>query len=88
MRKRIMGIVLGTAAAAVISGTAWAGMIMGELVKVDASFYIVKDDKGKEAKIHFDGTTQKTGDLKPGAKVEVDEANGHAKSIKVMAEKK
>lgn len=67
----------------------WAGMLSGEVTKIDdkASVYMVKDAKGKEHKVHFDKTTQVTGEVKVGAMVEVDEAKGHAKSIKV-AEKK
>lgn len=70
-------------------GMSWAGMISGDLTKIDdkGSFYFVKDKQGKEHKIHFDKTTQKTGEVKVGEMVEVDVAKGHAKSIKV-AEKK
>jgi len=67
----------------------WAGMISGEVTKIDdkASVYMVKDAKGKEHKIHFDKTTQTTGEVKVGAMVEVDVAKGHAKSIKVEEKK-
>jgi hypothetical protein len=69
--------------------TSWAGMVSGTLDKIDekGSFYFVKDAKGKEHKIHFDNTTQKTGDVKAGTKVEVDVQKNHAKSIKVMETK-
>jgi len=82
MKKMILGLVVAVAALSFVS-MGWAGMISGELSKIDGSFYIVKDKDGKEHKIHFDNSTQKTGDVKAGANVEVDEANGHAKSIKV-----
>jgi hypothetical protein len=82
MKKMILGLVVGVAALSFVS-MSWAGMISGELSKIDGSFYIVKDKDGKEHKIHFDNSTQKTGDVKAGANVEVDESNGHAKSIKV-----
>ena len=66
----------------------WAGTVTGTLAKIDGEFYIVKDKDGKEHKIHFDNTSKKTGEVKAGAQVEVDEENGHAKSIKVMEMKK
>jgi hypothetical protein len=67
-------------------GTSWAGMVSGTLSKIDekGSYYFVKDAKGKEHKIHFDNTTQKTGAVKAGARVKVDVQKGHAKMIKVM----
>jgi hypothetical protein len=86
MKKMILGLVVGIAALSFVS-MSWAGMISGELSKIDGSFYIVKDKDGKEHKIHFDNSTQKTGDVKAGANVEVDEANGHAKSIKATETK-
>jgi len=79
----ILGFLVGVAVLSFVS-MSWAGMITGELTKIDGSFYVVKDKDGKEHRIHFDNSTQKTGDVKAGANVEVDDANGHAKSIKVM----
>ncbi len=89
MSKILFGLFL-TVVTLSLASTTWAGVIMGTLEKIDdkGSFYFVKDDKGKEHKVHFDNSTQKTGDIKAGAHVEVDEANGHAKSIKVMEMKK
>lgn len=81
MKRILLGLVIAVAALSFVS-MSWAGMIEGELSKIDGSFYVVKDKDGKEHRIHFDNTTQKTGDVKAGANVEVDEANGHAKSIK------
>jgi len=83
MKQMILGLVVGVAVLSFVS-MSWAGMITGELTKIDGSFYVVKDKDGKEHRIHFDNSTQKTGDVKAGANVEVDDANGHAKSIKVM----
>ena len=83
MKRMLLGMVMAVAVLSFV-GTSLAGMVMGELTKIDGSFYVVKDKDGKEHKIHFDNTTQKTGDVKAGAHVEVDDANGHAKSIKVM----
>jgi len=83
MKRMLSGIIMAVAVLSFVS-LSWAGMVMGELTKIDGSFYVVKDKDGKEHKIHFNDTTQKTGDVKAGAHVEVDEANGHANSIKVM----
>jgi hypothetical protein len=83
MKQMILGLVVGIAVLSFVS-MSWAGMVTGELTKIDGSFYVVKDKDGKEHRIHFDNSTQKTGDVKAGANVEVDDANGHAKSIKVM----
>jgi len=81
MKRILLGMVIAIAALSFV-GMSWAGMIEGSLSKIDGSFYVVKDKDGKEHRIHFDTSTQKTGDVKAGANVEVDEANGHAKSIK------
>jgi hypothetical protein len=83
MKKLFLGAVI-TAATLGLTGLGWAEMVMGDLVKIDGSFYVVKDSKGKEHRIHFDPSTKKEGDIKAGAHVEVDNDNGHAKSIKVV----
>lgn len=64
---------------------ALAGMKMkGELVKIDGEFYVVKDEKGKEHRFHFNDTTKKEGEVKAGAKVEVEATSmGHTTLIKV-----
>ncbi|MEW6325060.1 MAG: hypothetical protein AB1515_06700 [Nitrospirota bacterium] len=64
----------------------WAATVTGDLTKIDesGSFYIVKDDSGKEHKLSFDATTEKTGDIKEGVRVTVNEDKGHAKSIQAM----
>jgi len=83
MKRMLLGLVVGVVVLSFVS-MSWAGMVTGELTKIDGSFYVVKDKEGKEHRIHFDNSTQKTGDIKAGANVEVDDANGHAKSIKAM----
>lgn len=82
MKKMLLSLVMAVAVLSFV-GISWAGMVSGELTKIDGSFYIVKDKDGKEHKIHFNDSTKKTGDVKAGAKVEVDEKDGHANSIKV-----
>lgn len=86
--KRILFSLLMMVSLLSFNSMGWAGMVMGELMKIDGSFYVVKDTDGKEHRIHFDDSTKKTGDVKAGAHVEVDNENGHAKSIKVMEMKK
>lgn len=88
--KRILISLIGAIALISLVSTGWAKVISGDLTKIDekGSFYFVKDAKGKEHKIHFDNTTTKTGEIKEGAKVEVDDVKGHAKSIKVKGAEK
>lgn len=83
MRRILLGIIVSVAVLSFVS-MSWAGMVSGELVKIDGSFYVVKDKDGKEHRIHFNDSTMKTGDVKAGAQVNVDDDKGHAKSIKVM----
>lgn len=87
MKRILLSLVMAVAVLSLVS-TSWAGRMMGDLVKIDGSFYVVKDTDGKEHRIHFNDTTKKTGDIKAGAHVEVDEKDGHANSIKVMEMKK
>ncbi len=87
MKRVLSGLMMAVAVLSFVS-MSWAGMVMGELVKIDGSFYVVKDKDGKEHRIHFNDSTKKAGDVKAGAHVEVDNADGHANSIKVMEMKK
>lgn len=89
MKKILSSIVMVIAVLSFV-GMSLAATVSGTLEKIDdkTHHYVVKDEKGKSHKIHFDDTTQKTGDLKAGAKVEVDVEKKHAKSIKVVEEKK
>lgn len=84
MKHILQGIIMVVAVLSFVS-LGWSAEIKGKLEKIDqkGSFYYIKDEKGKEHKVHFDATTKKTGDIKVGAMVEVDEERGHAKSIKV-----
>lgn len=83
MKRILFSLVMAVAVLSFVS-MGWAGMVMGELTKIDGSFYVVKDKDGKEHRIHFNDSTKKMGDIKAGAQVEVDDANGHANSIKMM----
>ena len=86
MKRTLFSAVLAVAVL-VFVGSGWAAVVKGTLTKIDGANYLVKDDKGAEHKIHFDNTTKKTGEVKEGAKVEVDEDKGHAKSITVAGAK-
>lgn len=83
MKRILISLFMALAVMAMVSPS-WAAVISGNLEKIDGEFYVVKDKDGKEHRIHFDKTTKNTGDVKAGAQVEVDEANGHAKTVKVM----
>jgi hypothetical protein len=81
MKRILLGIIMSFAVLSFVS-LGWAGMVSGELTKIDGSFYVVKDKDGTEHRIHFNDSTMKSGDVKAGAQVEVDDDNGHANSIK------
>lgn len=58
--------------------------ISGEVTKVEGDMVTIKDDKGKEHKLHTDKSTKTTGDIKQGAKVEAEMSDkGHATAISV-----
>jgi len=88
MKKILLSFVAGLVMVSLV-GTSWAAMITGKVDKIDekGSYYFVKDEKGKTHKIHFDTTTKKTGEVKIGADVKVDEEKGHAKSVEVIEKK-
>jgi hypothetical protein len=57
--------------------------VIGDLLKVDGEFYVVKDMAGKEIRLHADKTTTLDGAIKVGDKVEVQATEkNHAASIK------
>jgi hypothetical protein len=57
--------------------------VSGEVTAVDGEFVSVKNEKGETQKFHMDKTTKITGELKVGAKAEVEEHDGHAMSVMV-----
>jgi hypothetical protein len=60
-----------------------AKMVKGEVLRIEGENYFVKDEAGKEVKLHVNAQTKKEGDIKVGAKVEAQaDATGHATSIK------
>lgn len=84
MKKLIMFFVAAMVAFSFATTTFASGehKMMGEVTKVEGDMVTVKDDKGKEHKIHTDKTTKMSGDVKQGAKVEVEMTDkGHATAI-------
>jgi len=67
------------------TGLSWAAMLTGQLMKIEGSTYVIKDDSGKELRFQVNESTTKDGKIKEGARieVEVDDVTGLAKSIKV-----
>jgi len=60
-----------------------AKTVKGEVLRIEGENYFVKDEAGKEVKLHVNAQTKKEGDIKVGAKVEAQaDATGHATSIK------
>jgi hypothetical protein len=57
--------------------------VIGDLLKVDGEFYVVKDMAGKEIRLHADKTTALDGAIKAGDKVEAQATEkNHAVSIR------
>ena len=58
-------------------------MITGEVLRVEGENYFVKGQDGKEVRLHTDATTQKTGDIRQGDRIEADvNDQNHALSIR------
>jgi hypothetical protein len=66
-----------------VAADAAAKTVKGEVQKIEGENYTVKDEAGKEVKLHVNASTKKDGDIKIGSKVEAQaDASGHALSIK------
>lgn len=62
---------------------AGARTVSGEVLKIEGENYVVKDETGKEVKLHVNQDTKKEGTIKVGDKIEAQaDASGHAVSIK------
>jgi len=57
--------------------------IKGKLTGIDGQFYLIKDTKGAEHRVHFDNTTKVSGELTAGVDVEAYVKNDHVTEIKV-----
>ena len=58
-------------------------MITGEVLRVEGENYFVKGQDGKEVRLHTDDTTQKTGLIRQGDRIEAEVNNqNHALSIR------
>lgn len=68
---------------AVGSSNSNAKAIKGEVLRIEGDQYYVAGEDGKEVGLHIDGTTQKTGDIQTGDRIEA-QANeqSHALSIR------
>ena len=63
--------------------------VIGDLLKVDGDFFVVKDMAGKEIRLHADKTTTMDGAIKAGDKVEAQATEkNHAVSIRHVQSKK
>jgi hypothetical protein len=87
MMKKIFGLIGAFVLVMALTGVGLAGTtITGKIVKIEGEMISVKDDNtGRVQQIHVDPkTTQKTGEMKEGAKVtaQVDD-RGHAHSVEV-----
>lgn len=68
------------------AGKADTKAVKGEVLKIEGENYTVKDETGKEVKLHVSKDTQKQGTIKVGDKIEAQvEASGHAQSIKAAS---
>jgi exosome complex RNA-binding protein Csl4 len=57
--------------------------VNGDVLKIEGEFYTVKDMTGKEVRLHADKTTELTGAVKAGDKIEAQVTEkGHALSMK------
>jgi hypothetical protein len=58
-------------------------MISGEVLRVEGENYFIKEQDGKEVRLHTDGTTQKMGTIRQGDRIEADvNDQNHALSIR------
>jgi hypothetical protein len=58
-------------------------IITGEVLRVVGENYFVKGQDGKEVRLHSDDTTQKTGNIRRGDRIEAEVNNeNHALSIR------
>ena len=65
------------------SGTEGGKTIKGELFRVEDGNYFVKEKGGKEVRLHTDNTTQMSGEIKKGDRIEAKVNNqNHALSIR------
>ena len=60
-------------------------VIQGEVLRIDGENYLVKDQNGKEVRIHVNEATEKTGTIAQGDRIEAEVNNqSHALSIAPM----
>ena len=58
-------------------------MVTGEVLRIEGENYFVRGQDGKEVRLHTDDTTQKTGNIRQGDRIEADvNDQNHALSIR------
>jgi uncharacterized protein YdeI (BOF family) len=50
---------------------AYSEIVRGELVKIEGNYYVVRDDAGKEIRLHYGSDTELVGEVEPGDQIEV-----------------
>jgi len=89
--KRILGVltilfIFGLTTASFVQSAPTAKgspVVQGTLMKIDGSFYVIKDNTGKEQRVHVDKSTLIIGKIQLGAKVKAEVTNdGHASALK------
>ena len=90
--RRILGVLtllcifgLTTASFVQSAPTAKEGnpVVQGTLMKIDGPFYVIKDNTGKEQRVHVDKSTLIIGKIHLGAKVKAEVTkDGHASALK------
>jgi hypothetical protein len=65
------------------SGSQETESITGEILRVQGELYVVQDEMGKEVQLHVDHSTQTSGELKKGDRIEAEiSTKRHAVSVK------
>ncbi len=89
--KRILGVltilfIFGLTTASFVQSAPTAEgspVVQGTLMKIDGPFYVIKDNTGKEQRVHVDKSTLIIGKIQLGAKVKAEVTNdGHASALK------
>ena len=62
-----------------------SSMVQGEVTKIDGEFYTVKDQAGKEVRLHVDTRTSMIGNITQGTKIQAEvEKDGRTTLLKAV----